>query len=229
MFDATLNGYNGIQHLRSSFPQTTALRVSVSSGVRVKRTTRRSAGRLAPDGAGDSFRLLAEVALSSAHMCGWDWDMVTGADTLYGDTRAIFGTDPGSNYDAVRRLIHPDDLGRVEHDLADAAGNHRDFDGEFRVVHPDGSVHWIHGRGKFSYQDGKAVRMVGVNVDITEQKHRERELAEAKADLQAQKALLETIVDHVPIMLCYMREPGKVHWVNRTWEDTLGWTPADNG
>lgn len=26
-----------------------------------------------------------------------------------------------------------------------------------------------------------------------------------------------------------MREPGKVHWVHRTWEDTLGWTPADNG
>lgn len=142
-------------------------------------------------------------------MCGWDWDMVTGADTLYGDTRAIFGTEPGSNHDAVRRLIHPDDLERIERDLADAAGNLRDFDGEFRVVHPDGSIHWIHGRGKFSYQDGKAVRMVGVNVDITEQKNRERGVGEAKADLQAQKTLLETIVDHIPIMLLLHARAGQ--------------------
>ena len=79
------------------------------------------------------------------------------------------------------------------------------------------------------FKDGQAVRMVGINAEVTAQKNRERELAEARADLEAQKTLLETIVDHVPIMLCYMREPGKVHWVNRTWEDTLGWTATDNG
>jgi PAS domain S-box-containing protein len=162
-------------------------------------------------------------------MCGWDWNMVTGEDSFYGDTAGIFSTAPGDSYANLRRLIHPEDLERVEKELADAIENHCDYDGEFRVVHPDGRVHWIRGRGKFFYEDGKAVRMVGVNVDVTEHRNRERELAEAKADLQAQKTLLENIVDNIPILLCYMREPGKVHWVNRTWEDTLGWTPADNG
>jgi PAS domain S-box-containing protein len=162
-------------------------------------------------------------------MCGWDWDMVTGADTFYGDTVAIFGTEPGATYDAFRRIVHPDDLAPLEQALADAAENRHDYDGEFRVVHPHGAVRWIHGRGKFTYEGGKAVRMVGVNVDVTEAKNREWELAEARANLQGQKTLLETIVDNIPVMLCCMREPGKVHWVNRTWENTLGWTPADNG
>ena len=102
-----------------------------------------------PDGPWDPFRHLAELALSSAGMCGWDWDMVTGEEAFHGDTTALFGAQPGDSYAAFRCLIHPDDLENVEKELAEAAQNQRDYDGEFRVVHPDGSVHWIHGRGRF--------------------------------------------------------------------------------
>jgi PAS domain S-box-containing protein len=155
--------------------------------------------------------------------------MITGGCSFYGDTKSFFGSDPGKSFADLRRFIHPDDVESTEQALADAAASHRNYDGEFRVVHPEGSIRWTRGQGQFFYRHGKPVRMVGVNADVTEGKNRERELSEAKVNLQSQAALLEAMVDNIPIMLCYMREPGKVHWVNRTWEDTLGWTPKDNG
>jgi PAS domain S-box-containing protein len=155
--------------------------------------------------------------------------MITGGCRFYGDTESIFGSDPGTSFAEFRRFIHPDDVESTEQALADAAANHRNYDGEFRVVHPGGAIRWTHGQGQFSYRQGKPVRMVGVNADVTDGKVRERELSEAKDNLESQTALLEATAENIPIMLCYMREPGKVHWVNRTWEDTLGWTPDDNG
>jgi PAS domain S-box-containing protein len=55
------------------------------------------------------------------------------------------------------------------------------WDTEFRVVWPDGSIHWLLGKGKVFLDDsGTAVRMAGVNLDITDRKRAETNLRESE-------------------------------------------------
>jgi len=46
---------------------------------------------------------------------------------------------------------------------------------------------------------------------------------QAEEDLRQQKEVLQTIFDHVPVMLDFFDSQGKLKWVNRHWEQTLGW------
>ncbi|MBD1911087.1 PAS domain S-box protein [Leptolyngbya sp. FACHB-8] len=53
----------------------------------------------------------------------------------------------------------------------------------------------------------------------------ERKAAEEK--LKKQHELLQTIMDHVPIMVDFIDSQGQVQWANRAWEKTLGWTAQE--
>ncbi|KAA6463226.1 PAS domain S-box protein [Acidobacteria bacterium AB60] len=180
---------------------------------------------------GPSGRLLqiAEIALSCARMCAWDWDMLAGETIYFGDPRPIFGCVPSADYEhGFRAMVHPEDIAGLEPKIQQSSSQ-RFYEDEFRVVHPDGSVRWIYARGRFFHDEtGGPVRLIGVNVDVTEQKSRDMELEKVRLAVQAQHAMLDTIVNNIPVMICYMREPGKVQWANRAWHETLGWSPQDN-
>ncbi len=45
--------------------------------------------------------------------------------------------------------LHPDELAGAEAEVRAAMAEARDYVREYRVVHPDGSIHWLHGRGRF--------------------------------------------------------------------------------
>ena len=47
------------------------------------------------------------------------------------------------------------------------------FEGEWRVVWPGGSIHWILGRASV-LRAGEPERLIGINIDVTERKHAER-------------------------------------------------------
>src|SRR6185436_20552573 len=76
----------------------------------------------------------------------------------------------------------------------------RDFNAEYRVVWPDGTIRWMHGRGHlFSNVEGEPVRMVGLMLDITDRKNAEVALHELNATLEQRveerTALLALIQD----------------------------------
>jgi PAS domain S-box-containing protein len=57
----------------------------------------------------------------------------------------------------------------------------------------------------------------GVSTDITARKR-------AEDDLRKQKEILQKIFDHIPVMIRFLDEDGRVKLVNREWERTLGWS-----
>ncbi len=126
-----------------------------------------------------------EVAASAGIVGIWDWDVVNNQlfwDSamyhLYGVREADF---PGA-YEAWVRALHPDDRARVEGDVDAALRGEREYTSEFRVVWPDGTIHYLKAAGKTEFDaHGRALRMTGVNYDLTDQKEVELELAEAKA------------------------------------------------
>jgi len=90
---------------------------------------------------------------------------------------------------AFEDLLHPDDRPGVAELVRSAMKTGEPTKGEWRVVWPDGSVHWIVGRFQvFMNEAGEPSRMVGVNTDVSERKRAEQALAEMAQNLiQAQE------------------------------------------
>ncbi len=112
----------------------------------------------------------------------WEWNAQTDENSWSPEIEALYGLPPGGfegGYEGWTRLLHPDDVNKAAADVQQALETGKYFT-EFRVVWPDGSVHWLEARAKvFHDERGKPLRIVGVNMDITERKRIEEALKEA--------------------------------------------------
>jgi PAS domain S-box-containing protein len=92
----------------------------------------------------------------------------------------LYGREPADEWLSRERWlqsIHPEDRERVETEERLATEQGRAYDAQFRVVWPDGSVHWLLCRGKISHDDGTDQR-VEVTVEVTARKRAEAALEE---------------------------------------------------
>jgi PAS domain S-box-containing protein len=141
------------------------------------------------------------LALSSAGMGTWDWDI--SADSMWWDERmhALFGLRPNAFkgcYEDFLKLLHEEDREKIHEEFAQAVSSRRAVDTEFRVTWPaDQSEHVVRIRSRV-HGDAKAKieRIVGVAWDIT--KRRETELALAK-----QRSLLTTLMENLPYSIYF--------------------------
>ena len=113
-----------------------------------------------------------KLATRAAHIGIWDWDVEQNKliwdDSMY----ALYGIqkeDFGGAYDAWTRTIHPEDLNYTDAEIQAALRGEREYAPEFRVILPDGSIRFIKAASKTLFDgNGKPLRMLGTNVDITE-------------------------------------------------------------
>jgi PAS domain S-box-containing protein len=115
------------------------------------------------------------LATDSGRIGIWDWDIVHD-DMLWDDWMCrIYDVLPESaaisdTYQLWSTRLHPEDREAAEKGIADAIAGVRPFDTSFRVVWRDGSVHHIRATGDVTHDAaGVALRMVGVNWDVTSQ------------------------------------------------------------
>jgi PAS domain S-box-containing protein len=130
-----------------------------------------------------------DLATQAANVGVWDWNILTGEFYLDKNVKAILGyTDKEipNDLDAWVTYVHPEDRQRV----MDAAQAHLDgktsqYICEHRMLHKDGSIRWILCRGIATRDvDGKAIRMFGTDMDITERKTAELERDKLVRELQ---------------------------------------------
>jgi PAS domain S-box-containing protein len=105
----------------------------------------------------------------------WDWNIVTNTALWSSRTWDIFGINrvPGQypDFQLWKTAVHPDDREMVVESLQRAVTLLADLKLEYRIVHPDNSVHWILVTGKPLYnKHGEIKRYSGTIVDITDQK-----------------------------------------------------------
>jgi PAS domain S-box-containing protein len=88
-------------------------------------------------------------------------------------------------HEAWVRRLHPDDRDRAERTFLDAVGSGgTDYSNEYRTMLPDGEVRWIRALGEIERgADGRALRMVGAHLDVTDLKRAESAAAEQAARL----------------------------------------------
>jgi PAS domain S-box-containing protein len=129
-----------------------------------------------------------DMALEAAQMGLWNWDLFTNEMTVSDTMQILYGWEKGTfkvNNQAFMNCIHPEDRDLVRYTDERAIQDGIDYEIKYRIVLPDGRIRWIASKGAVLRNDaGVAVRISGVDIDIT--KRQEAELAlEIHADQQA--------------------------------------------
>ena len=108
----------------------------------------------------------------------------------------IWGFDPQlspPDLETLVQRVHPDDLDTVRRQTDEATLEGRDYDIQFRIVLPDGTVKHLHGIGHPVVDaSGKLVEVLGTHVDVTEHKRAEEALRRSEAYLAEAQRLTHT-------------------------------------
>ncbi|GAB4375819.1 MAG: hypothetical protein Kow00121_22010 [Elainellaceae cyanobacterium] len=128
-----------------------------------------------------------ELAVQSAQIGIWDWDIINDCliwnDQMY-KLYGVMQSDFAGAYKAWSSALHPDDFEITTSAIQQAVRGERDYNPEFRVVHPDGSIRYIQAHAVVQRDSqGRAQRMIGVNLDITDRKEAEEKLRRSEAAL----------------------------------------------
>ncbi len=164
-----------------------------------------------------------QLATESGGIGVWEWYFDT--DTMVWDAQMcrLYGIGHADEAGAHARwstLLHPADRPHAEQAIGDAIAQNIPYDTQFRVIWPDGSVHWLKALGRVHMGDpGAPRRMVGVNWDMTE------ELA-LTAELARQHDLLQVTLQSIADGVITTDAAGRVVWLNPAAERLTGW-PAD--
>jgi PAS domain S-box-containing protein len=137
---------------------------------------------------------LLDLAQKSARAIAFDWYVQQEVNVWSPELEALYGLPPGSfdgTYQRWKKLIYATDWPTVIEaiDHAHETGN---VSAEFRVIWPDGSLHWLSTNGRMFFDDsGEPLRMVGFTADVTQRKLVEEDLRRSEAFLaQAQQLSL---------------------------------------
>ena len=159
---------------------------------------------------------LLRLGYDTANLGIWQNNLVTGMVHFDERARAQYGFDADNVplADVIAR-VHPDDVGRLGQEIATTTEPASDgrYGTEYRVIHPDGSVHWLAVQARVYFQgEGNSRRPVtgfGTSQDITERKKAEEEIRKLNEELNERvvkrtaalsqaNALLQTLLDHMP-------------------------------
>ena len=162
-----------------------------------------------------------ELAQEVAGMASWDRD----AETL--DTRwrsgfeGLFGPDVasvGAPLESFLEHVHPDDRVGLRDAMAECVRTGAGYTSEFRLLHADGTVQRISSRGVVL--GGDRNRLIGVSIDVTEQRAAEEALRIAHGALTA-------VVEGSPAAIFVVDRELRVTSWNPAAEALLGWSADD--
>ncbi len=186
-----------------------------------------------------------DLALRSARMGTWFWDIIEDRRWFDDQVCHLLGIDPSRFTGTVEEFfnaLHPGDRAVVRAALARAVDGDGVYQAEYRVIHPDGGVHHIAGRGKVVRDDnGRPVRINGIIWDVTERKRMEEELLRSRDELELRvmertadlvwtnKALEKqaTLLDLAHDAILVVDSGGVVGFWNKGAEDLYGFTRGE--
>lgn len=156
------------------------------------------------------------LALEAGRMGYWSWDLSTNRVQSSETQAVIHGRSPDQTDTRIEdshRNIHPDDRQSVQEVIERALRNEAPERITYRVIWPDGDIHWIEAVGRvFCDASGTPNRVMGVCVDITERKKSEIALKESEDRFRA-------FMNHVPATAWAKDEQGRFVYVNKAYEE----------
>ena len=165
----------------------------------------------------ERFRVAVEAA-----RCGiWEWRLDTGELYMSDITGAMLGWGGGgiASTEQVLERVAPEHRDRVRQAIL-AAATHGAFDVSFRVSRPDGGAVWIDARGQAvgERSDSRFVRLVGVALDVTEER-----IAQVRA--QAAEVRLQGAIESVPEAFALWDRQGRLVLCNENFRRFFSLAP----
>jgi len=141
----------------------------------------------------------------------WDWDLITGRvwwNDNFEKLTGYSGADLLPDSDSFFSVIHPNDVERVKKDTqAMMESAHSVWTCEYRVVRKDGSIRHVLDRGcAIRNLQGKAVRLIGVILDITARRDIEEEL-------KINEARFRSLLENLNVGI-YRNSPQNDKWIH---------------
>jgi PAS domain S-box-containing protein len=190
-----------------------AVTFSAFSGakVRAELALRESEGRL-------------KMIQSAARLGVWDRDLRSNRLMTFGEYASLYGlpaNQPSLTHEQWLGLVHPADRARLQDRLQECLDRKRTWDEEFRVVWPDGSVHWLLAKGTvYSDNTGQPVGLAGVSLDINERK-------EAEAALRESEERFRRVFEEGPLGIALVGSDHRFLKVNGALCHMVGYTEAE--
>ena len=157
----------------------------------------------------------------------WAWD-VRRRDWAYRSRGmyGLFGLDPEQGdvpLQAFRDRIHPEDKRPNAEAVARAIREKSDFEVDFRIILPDGSIKHIHSVGHTVVgADGDVVELIGTHVDVTEQYAAKVALQKAFDEIKKSEDRLRLVIDTIPTLVWRAGPDGVPDFLNQPALDYTG-------
>ena len=122
------------------------------------------------------------------------WNVCTGDIYWSKETFRIFACDPATrpSTQLIVQLTHPEDRADVQAVIDRAAREHEDFEHEYRLLLPDGSLKHLHALARATINRAGNLEFVGAVTDITVAKQAEQRLRRSEAYLAEAQRLSHT-------------------------------------
>ena len=131
------------------------------------------------------------LAQQAARVGTWEWDAQSGSAVWSDMIWRFLGLEPGdgaTSFDRFLEFIHPEDRERMLEHINKVLAEGEEYYDEFRIVQKSGNEIWMSAQGRLIRSaDGRAERMLGVNMDITERKKAETSLRTLLNEVQQLK------------------------------------------
>ena len=148
----------------------------------------------------------------------WEREARTGEIITSPVCREIFGRNPEDpvTYEQLIEAIDPDDRDRMRAEITAVLTGGGAYDGEYRIIRPDGSRGWIQARAQLlRTSEGTPLRLAGIMLDVTGRR-------EAEEELRQTSNLLATIIETAPGLIYAKDRAGRMLIANSATLDLIG-------
>lgn len=172
---------------------------------------------------------LAEAQRLS-HTGSWAWD-TRRREFVFRSPEALsmLGFDPGEDSVPQQPLwdrVHSEDRDRVIEMVRQALRDKTDFEGDYRIVLPDGSTKYVHSVGHAVVgHDGEVTELVGTHIDVTEQHLANEALQKAFDEIKKSEDRLRLVIDTIPTLVWRAGPDGVPDFLNQPALDYTGLSP----
>lgn len=161
------------------------------------------------------------VALRAGNLGVYEWQV--GEETIWWapETFLLYGVDPTTFVPTIENfneLVFPDDRQELWRKTEASLSGGSFFSYEYRIIRPDGQIRWIANRSQIAFgEDGKAARITGVAMDVTERRQAEKILRESEEKFR-------TLGEAIPNLAWLSDDQGRSLYVNPAWSNYTGLT-----
>jgi PAS domain S-box-containing protein len=169
--------------------------------------------------------------IDSSHLGLWNWDMRENWIDCNHIVRELFDWPPDLKitYDILIERIHPEDRERVAQKIQQALSERKEYNAEYRIIWPDGNIHWIAARGFGTEYDqqGNAIRMTGIVANNDERMYLADRLREQTEKLEKALARSQMILESINDVFVSIDYEGHFMYINQNAAKLLGKTPQE--